>query len=98
MFKEGMMKNMARGKVYNKIYNEEDWSKVNNENKNIMEDYLDEYRQRKKSLGTIKQYKNDLRISLNGKWNFSYAECPLDIPDDIMWCRGGDQCDWKCFA
>ena len=53
---------MARGKVYNKIYNEEDWSKVNNENKNIMEDYLDEYRQRKKSLGTIKQYKNDLRI------------------------------------
>ena len=53
---------MARGKVYNRIYSDEAWDKVNSENKNIMMDFLDEYTQRKKSKGTIKQYRNDLRI------------------------------------
>ena len=32
---------------------------------------------------TMKNYDSDAFVSLNGKWNFSYAECPLDIPDDI---------------
>lgn len=53
---------MARGTVYNRIFTEEDWEKVNPKNKYAMEDFLSEYRQRKKSEGTIKQYKNDIRI------------------------------------
>lgn len=53
---------MARGRVYNRVYTPELWEQVNSENKDIMEDYLEEYRQRKKSKGTIDQYRNDLRI------------------------------------
>lgn len=54
----------GRGKVYNKIYNETDWNNVNKENKYVMNDYLEEYKQRKKKPSTIKQYHNDLRIIL----------------------------------
>lgn len=53
---------MARGKVYNRIFNEEEWSKVEEENKLMIEDFLEEYRQRKIKDSTIKQYHNDLRI------------------------------------
>lgn len=55
---------MARGTVYNRVYNEEDWKLVNKENKNIMEDFLEEYRQQKKKKSTIDQYRNDIRIVL----------------------------------
>lgn len=55
---------MARGKVYNKIYTDEEWSDVNKENKDIIIDYLEEYRQRKMKASTILQYHNDLRIIL----------------------------------
>ena len=51
-----------RGKVYNRIYTPELWEQVNKENKIIMTDYLEEYKQRKKAKGTIDQYFNDLRI------------------------------------
>lgn len=51
-----------RGKVYNNIFNEEDWNKVNEENKLMIEDFLEEYRQRKIKDSTLKQYYNDLRI------------------------------------
>jgi len=51
-----------RGKVYNNIFNEEDWKKVNEENKLMIEDFLEEYRQRKIKDSTLKQYHNDLRI------------------------------------
>lgn len=53
---------MARGRVYNSIFNEEEWKLVNPENKIMLEDFLEEYRQRQKKLTTISQYKNDLRI------------------------------------
>lgn len=49
---------------YNKIFDEEKWSKVNQENKQIMEDYLLEYKARKMKESTLKQYRNDLRIIL----------------------------------
>lgn len=56
---------MARGRgVYNRIYSPEKWEKVNLENKNIMEDFLTEYRQQKKSETTLKAYWNDLRLVL----------------------------------
>lgn len=51
-----------RGKTYNNIFNEKDWSEVNEENKIMIEDFLEEYRQRKKKESTLKQYYNDLRI------------------------------------
>lgn len=51
-----------RGKVYNKIFNEKEWALVRNENILIIEDFLEEYRQRQLKDSTIKQYHNDLRI------------------------------------
>lgn len=53
---------MARGTVYNKTYSDSDWLKVNPVNKAIMEDFLAEYRQRRKSQKTIQAYFNDLRL------------------------------------
>ena len=53
----------SRG-IYNKIYTPEKWEQVNAENKLIMEDFLTELRQQKKSKGTIDGYFQDLRIVL----------------------------------
>jgi integrase/recombinase XerD len=53
---------LARGRVYNSIFNEEEWELVNDENKLMIEDFIEEYRQRKKKATTISQYFNDLRI------------------------------------
>ena len=55
---------MARGTVYNRVYNEEDWKLESKENKTIMEDFLEEYRQQKKKQSTLDQYRNDIRIVL----------------------------------
>lgn len=55
---------MNRGKVYNRIYNKEEWDLVNKDNKDLMEDFLIELKARKKKQSTIDQYKNDLRILL----------------------------------
>lgn len=51
-----------RGRIYNNFYTPELWEQVNKENKRIIDDFLAEYRQRKKSKGTIDGYFNDLRI------------------------------------
>ena len=53
---------MARGRIYNNFYTPELWEQVNAENKRILDDFLAEYRQRKKSKGTIEGYFQDLRI------------------------------------
>lgn len=53
-----------RGRVYNKFYTDELWEQVNKENKRILEDFLSEYKQRKKSKGTINGYRSDLKIIL----------------------------------
>ena len=56
---------MARSRgVYNRIYTKEKWEKVNPENKEILEDFLTEYKQQKKSPGTIDGYYQDMRIVL----------------------------------
>ena len=49
-------------RVYNRIYTDEEYSHVNIENKDIVQDFLEEYQQRKMKASTIKQYENDLRI------------------------------------
>lgn len=53
-----------RGRVYNRIFDEKEWGEVNKENKLLMDDFIEEYKQRKMKPGTIKQYFNDLRIVL----------------------------------
>lgn len=55
------MRNL-RGRIYNNFYTPELWEQVNKENKRIIDDFLAEYKQRKKSKGTIDGYFNDLRI------------------------------------
>lgn len=56
---------MARSRgVYNRIYTEEKWNKVNQENKDIMDDFLTEYRQQKKAESTLHAYFEDLRLVL----------------------------------
>ena len=49
---------------YNRTFSEEKWSRVNPENKRILEDFLLEYRSQKKSPKTIEAYRQDLRIIL----------------------------------
>lgn len=49
-------------RVYNRIYTDEEYSHINIENKDIIQDFLEEYKQRKMKASTIKQYENDLRI------------------------------------
>ncbi|MER2060351.1 MAG: tyrosine-type recombinase/integrase [Niallia sp.] len=53
---------MARKTVYNKIFNEEDWSKVNPDNKQLFEEWIMYLQSTDKSKGTILQYTNDMRI------------------------------------
>jgi integrase len=53
---------MARGRVYNPIYSDEEWALVNQSNKNVMNDFLEEYKQRKLKKSTIDAYFQDLRI------------------------------------
>lgn len=54
---------MARSRgVYNRIYTPELWEQVNQDNKDILEDWLAEYRQRKKAKGTIDMYYQNVRI------------------------------------
>ena len=55
---------MARGRIYNNFYTLELWEQVNKENKRILDDFLAEYKQRKKSKNTIFSYFQDLRIIL----------------------------------
>lgn len=53
---------MARGRIYNNFYTPELWAQVNKENKLIIDDFIAEYKQRKKSKNTIFSYFQDLRI------------------------------------
>lgn len=48
--------------VYNNFYTQDKWDKVSNINKAIMDDYLQECKQRQMKDSTITQYKNDWRI------------------------------------
>ena len=52
----------SRGRIYNKFYTEEKWNAVNEKNKEILVDFLEECKQQKKSKGTIYGYMQDLRI------------------------------------
>ena len=53
----------SRG-VYTRVFTKEKWDKVNPENKAIMDDFLTEYKQQKKTELTLKNYKYDLQMVL----------------------------------
>ncbi|MCA1025665.1 site-specific integrase [Cytobacillus kochii] len=53
---------MGRKTVYNRIFNEEEWAKVNPENKKLLREWKNYLMSTDKSQGTIKQYENDMRI------------------------------------
>lgn len=48
--------------VYNVFFTQEKWGKVNKYNKDLLEDFILELKASGKSLGTIAQYRNDIRI------------------------------------
>ena len=70
---------MKRGKVYNKFYTPELWEQVNDENKLILDDFLQEYKQRKKAKGTIDGYYQDLRIVFIYILKKLHNKCILDL-------------------
>jgi integrase/recombinase XerD len=47
-------------KVYNNFFDEDIWKNVNEDNKNLLDDFLLELKQRQLSKGTIYQYKRDI--------------------------------------
>ena len=51
-----------RGRIYNNFYTPELWEQVNKENKLIIDDFIAEYKHRKKSKNTIYSYFQYLRI------------------------------------
>lgn len=53
---------IERGRIYNKIFTPELWEQVNPENKALLDDFMAEYRQRKKAKTTIDAYYQDARI------------------------------------
>jgi len=68
-----------RGRVYNPIYTKEEWVVINPKNKDVMNDFLEEYRQRKKKKGTIDAYFQDLRIIMIYINRFCGNKCILDL-------------------
>ncbi|GIU69806.1 MAG: hypothetical protein KatS3mg002_1042 [Candidatus Woesearchaeota archaeon] len=65
--------------VYNEMFDKEIWEKVNEKNKSIMNDYLLELKQRKKSNGTITQYKADIRAFLCYLYKYENNIYVLDV-------------------
>jgi integrase len=53
---------MARSTVYNKIFNVEDWAKVNPKNKELLNQWKTYLQSTDKSKGTILQYEHDMKI------------------------------------
>lgn len=74
-----MAEKLKRGRVYNRIFTEVEWNDVNSQNKLIMDDYLEEYKQRKMKPTTIEQYKNDLRIILLYIKRFCGNRCIFEL-------------------
>jgi integrase/recombinase XerD len=86
---------MAEKQVYNRFYTDEKWERVNKENKDIMEDYLEELKSKKYKQSTIVQYTYDL------KYIFIYVLDELknkvitelskkDFRRFVLWCQDKD--------
>ena len=51
---------MSKENVYNKFFDKEIWEKVNQDNKDLLADFILELKQSKKSQGTVYQYEKDI--------------------------------------
>ncbi|MDD4779011.1 MAG: site-specific integrase [Tissierellia bacterium] len=69
----------GRQRVYNRTYSPEEWELVNQKNKDVMDDFLEEYKQRKLKKGTIDSYFQDLRIIMIYVKNFCGNKCVLEL-------------------
>lgn len=65
--------------TYNKTFSEEAWTRVNEKNKLIMEDFLMEYKQQRKKASTIQQYFYDSRIIMIYILQFCDNRCILEL-------------------
>lgn len=86
---------MKRGTVYNRIYNEVDWKKVNPKNKQLMKQWETYLVSTNKSKGTIKQYMNDLRIIFIYLYRYCDNRFIIDLNKrDIMSFQGHALGEW----
>lgn len=69
----------GRGRVYNYIYTKEEWEQINPKNKEVMNDFLEEYKQRKKKKSTVDAYFQDLRIIMIYVKRFCENRCVLEL-------------------
>lgn len=68
-----------RCRVRNYIYTKKEWELVNPRNVEIMNDFLEEYKQRKKKKSTIEAYFQDLRIIMLYIKRFCDNKCILEL-------------------
>lgn len=68
----------SRG-IYNEVYTPEKWEKVNSKNKEILNDFILEYKQRKKAKTTIEAYFQDLRMILTIIMERYENKCILEL-------------------
>jgi integrase len=54
---------MTKENIYNKFFDKEIYELVNKDNKDLLEDFLLEFKQLKKSAGTLYQYERDIAIA-----------------------------------
>jgi len=86
---------MAEKQVYNKVYTDEKWEMVNKENKDIMDDFLEELKSKKYKHSTIHQYTYDLRYIfiyiLDELKNKVITELSKkDFRRFVLWCQDKD--------
>ena len=83
---------------YNRVYTEEKWRQVPQESKDILADFIQEMKSKKRSEGTIKQYYNDGRIFLCWAAEHKPRKTILDMKkrdfrDYVLWCT--DEYKWS---
>lgn len=86
---------MGRKTVYNRIFNEEDWAKVNPKNKQLFNEWKTYLMSTDKSQGTIKQYANDVRILFIFLMNNCQNKFVVDLNKrDIIAFQGYSMNEW----
>lgn len=82
---------MEKTGVYNRLFNKEDFEKLNPKNKAIINDFLLEMKSQKKAKSTLEQYGYDCRFFLT--WNYKYNEDKnildlrkRDFRNFFLWC------------
>ena len=86
---------MARKTVYNRIFTEEAWDKVNPKNKKLFKEWKNYLLSTDKSKGTVDQYYNDLRILAIFLMEFCDNKFIVDLNKrDIILFQGHSINEW----